>query len=224
MRAKVALAALVTAAGVSQVARAQISATASFSSQAVTAARFHYSGTLNNTGSTTIGTFWFAWIPGYDFLPSGPTNITSPPGWTYYVEGLGGGYSIQWTATTIAARLAAGANLAGFGFDSPDSPAVLRGPAPSFPFYPTVFSYIYDGAPELGFRGTLIPTVADACYANCDGSSTAPILNVNDFTCFLNKFATGDPTANCDGSSNPPILNVNDFTCFLNAYAGGCPQ
>ncbi|MFN0134441.1 MAG: GC-type dockerin domain-anchored protein [Phycisphaerales bacterium] len=60
------------------------------------------------------------------------------------------------------------------------------------------------------------------CYANCDGSTAAPILNVNDFTCFLNKFAAGDPTANCDGSTSAPTLNVNDFTCFLNAFAAGC--
>lgn len=31
------------------------------------------------------------------------------------------------------------------------------------------------------------------CYANCDGSSTAPILNINDFSCFLNAFAAGCP-------------------------------
>ena len=29
------------------------------------------------------------------------------------------------------------------------------------------------------------------CYANCDGSTTPPVLNVLDFTCFLNKFAAG---------------------------------
>ena len=29
--------------------------------------------------------------------------------------------------------------------------------------------------------------------------------------------------ANCDASTNPPVLNVNDFTCFLNLYAAGCP-
>jgi hypothetical protein len=61
------------------------------------------------------------------------------------------------------------------------------------------------------------------CYVNCDGSTTAPILNVNDFTCFLNKYSAGDPYANCDGSTAAPILNVNDFTCFLNRYALGCP-
>jgi N-acetylneuraminic acid mutarotase len=29
------------------------------------------------------------------------------------------------------------------------------------------------------------------CYANCDNSSTPPILNVGDFTCFLQKYAAG---------------------------------
>jgi len=62
-----------------------------------------------------------------------------------------------------------------------------------------------------------------ACYANCDGSSAAPVLNVNDFTCFLNRYAAGEAYANCDGSSAAPVLNVNDFTCFMNRYAAGCP-
>jgi hypothetical protein len=61
------------------------------------------------------------------------------------------------------------------------------------------------------------------CYANCDGSTVPPVLNVNDFQCFLNKFAANDPTANCDGSTAPPILNVNDFQCFVNRFAVGCP-
>jgi hypothetical protein len=61
------------------------------------------------------------------------------------------------------------------------------------------------------------------CYANCDASTTAPILNVNDFTCFLNRFVGGDPYANCDGGTVSPVLNVNDFSCFLNRFAAGCP-
>jgi hypothetical protein len=63
---------------------------------------------------------------------------------------------------------------------------------------------------------------AQSCYSNCDGSTTPPILNVNDFTCFLNAFAAGDPYANCDGSTTPPVLNVLDFTCFLDQFAAGC--
>ena len=61
------------------------------------------------------------------------------------------------------------------------------------------------------------------CYANCDGSTAAPILNVNDFICFQNRYAAGDSYANCDGSTAAPVLNVNDFICFQNQYASGCP-
>ena len=62
-----------------------------------------------------------------------------------------------------------------------------------------------------------------ACYANCDYSSSAPILNAGDFQCFLNKYAAGDAYANCDGSTASPALTVNDFQCFLNRFAAGCP-
>jgi hypothetical protein len=41
------------------------------------------------------------------------------------------------------------------------------------------------------------------CYPNCDGSTIAPCLNVQDFGCFLNKFANGDSYANCDNSTIP---------------------
>jgi hypothetical protein len=67
------------------------------------------------------------------------------------------------------------------------------------------------------------PMPSAPCYANCDGSTLAPLLNVNDFICFNNLYATGSSLANCDGSTLAPILNVNDFTCFLNKFAAGCP-
>ena len=35
------------------------------------------------------------------------------------------------------------------------------------------------------------PLAAGASYANCDASTVAPVLNVLDFTCFLNRFAAG---------------------------------
>jgi len=61
------------------------------------------------------------------------------------------------------------------------------------------------------------------CYANCDGSTIVPVLNVNDFTCFLNRYAAGQSYANCDASTIAPVLNVNDFVCFNNRFAAGCP-
>jgi len=69
----------------------------------------------------------------------------------------------------------------------------------------------------------LIDTDEPLCYANCDGSTEAPVLNVADFTCYLQSFTAGSWTANCDASTTPPVLNVADFTCFLQRFAAGCP-
>ncbi|MEX2219698.1 MAG: right-handed parallel beta-helix repeat-containing protein [Phycisphaerales bacterium] len=66
------------------------------------------------------------------------------------------------------------------------------------------------------FQGT-------SCYANCDGSVAAPVLNVGDLGCFVQRFAQGSPYANCDGSSAPPVLNIADFACFLQRFQEGCP-
>jgi len=61
------------------------------------------------------------------------------------------------------------------------------------------------------------------CYANCDGSTDAPILSGNDFGCFLAQFRNAEQYANCDGSTLPPIFNAGDFTCFLQKFRAGCP-
>jgi hypothetical protein len=60
------------------------------------------------------------------------------------------------------------------------------------------------------------------CYANCDNSTTPPILNIADFVCYQSLFAAGSSLANCDGSTTPPILNIADFVCFQAAFAAGC--
>jgi len=82
------------------------------------------------------------------------------------------------------------------------------------PAPPGEFSAVGMGS-EVGFA-------VAACYANCDGSTASPLLNANDFQCFLNAFAAGSSYANCDWSTAPPVLNANDFQCFLNAFAAGC--
>src|SRR5690348_17111375 len=62
---------------------AALNATATISTSQTTAP-FNYTITLHNTGDTDIGTFWFSWVPtpfSYDFLPSAPTNVSTPTGW-----------------------------------------------------------------------------------------------------------------------------------------------
>ncbi len=114
-----------------------------------------YTATLNDTGSTSIGTFWFAWVPGEDFLDVSPTNIVSPAGWTAVVthSGAGDGFAIQWKATSSASDLQSGASLSGFGFTSSETPAQLSGNSPFFSSTPELTSFTYTGAPfsDAGF-------------------------------------------------------------------------
>jgi hypothetical protein len=61
---------------------ASITASAVISSTP-TGANFNYNITLTNSASSTspIGTFWFAWVPGKDFLGTSPISETAPTGW-----------------------------------------------------------------------------------------------------------------------------------------------
>jgi hypothetical protein len=90
------------------------------------------------------------------------------------------------------------------------------------------FSYGTVTAPA--FRVTVMEP--SGCYANCDNSTTPPVLNVEDFVCFINEFSQGlalpapqqiGHYANCDNSTTEPVLNVEDFICFIDQFSQGCP-
>jgi hypothetical protein len=92
-------------------------------------------------------------------------------------------------------------------------------------FGPPGSAKLFVGGAFTTAGGNASPHIAawgPAWSANCDHSTTPPLLTIADFACFLNRFAAGDPYANCDGSATPPILTVADFGCFLNAFAAGC--
>ena len=117
---------------------------------------FQYDLTLNDPGTTTIGTFWFAWIPGANFMPVSPSNISSPAGWNAIVthDGSSDGFAVQWTASSPAQDLAAGSSLTGFGFDSTATPAQMAGVASFDPTFPVETSFVYSGTPfsDAGFE------------------------------------------------------------------------
>src|SRR5205807_6570362 len=77
---------------------ATITASATVSSQQLGPASYEYSLILKNTGTTPISTFWFAWEPFYDYLPSKLTSASGPAGWTGrpVADELYGGYSVEW--------------------------------------------------------------------------------------------------------------------------------
>ncbi len=113
---------------------------------------FHYTITLSSHEQDAIHTFWYSWVPGKNFLPTSPTNLQPPAGWTAKVthDSSTDGYGIQWVTT--GAGLTASAPLA-FGFDSTDTPDTLAGASTIYPTFAVGTSFYYKGAP-LSDAGT----------------------------------------------------------------------
>ena len=153
---------------------------------------------------------------------TGATVVTHPEGTSACLAGGSasftvtaggvGSFTYQWRRGS--APLSNGGNIS--GADTPTLVIDPVGPGDLGADYNCVVSNV------LGSDTSQSATLS-GCYANCDCSASTPSLNVLDFACFLNRYASGDPYANCDGSTTPPVLNVLDFSCFLNAFATGCP-
>jgi hypothetical protein len=130
---------------------------------------FDYAITLNNSAASTdsIGSLWFGWVPGADFLSSSPTKLLAPAGWTTNIthEGTNDGYAIQFVANSPSAALAPGSSLSGFGFTSSDTPAQLAGNSPLFPTFPETTSFVYQGAPLVGDSAQFVAPVSLAAQS-----------------------------------------------------------
>jgi hypothetical protein len=142
------LAAVVIAFGTTS-AWGALSASADVSTSQATAP-FEYNIALHNTGTTNIGSFWFAWNPtGYNFLPTQPLSVTAPANWTYTVTNLYSGYDgYGLEFVDNGTPIAPGGSVTGFKFTSIDTPTQLKGASPWFTQPPVTTSYVYIGAPE----------------------------------------------------------------------------
>jgi len=80
------------------------------------------------TSTDPIETFWFAWVPGSDFLATSPLSVTAPGGWksliTHFPDVPTNGFAIQFTTTTDP--LGPGDSRT-FRFTSADTPAMITG-------------------------------------------------------------------------------------------------
>jgi hypothetical protein len=156
-------------------------------------------------------------------LPSGSSNVaqgnlslTLQNGWYLVVFGSGAFGATATTGTLVAqdastAVPGAQLNITYRQASHPAGPGVFLQGAVA-----RVFVEYATGAP---------------CYANCDSSTTQPVVNTGDFTCFLQQYSAAVQLpaaqqqahyANCDGSTTFPMVNTGDFTCFLQKYAAGC--
>lgn len=128
-------------------ASASLMATAAIHATSLDSGEYQYDVQLNNVGTTTIGTFWFAWEPGFNYLSATPSNIVSPTGWSFQITTEPGATDagILWMAG--AQTLAPGASLA-FSFQSTETPDQLSGQAPApNADAPITTSFVYSGGP-----------------------------------------------------------------------------
>ena len=138
-----------------------IDASATISSVA-DGADFDYTITLTNTsgaGNDSIGTFWFSWVPGANFMNTMPTNIMTPTGWTDVVTGgASTGFAIQFDSSgavsnpvTSANDLAPGAT-ATFTFESATTPMELMGNSPNVAkgTFSELTAFVYAQEPLVG--------------------------------------------------------------------------
>jgi aminopeptidase N len=132
--------------------------------------------------------------------------------------------TLSYNATNFTAELTPGVTLPPGAYTLTCSDAITSGGAAAASLDGEITNNVLPSGEGLpGGSGVIGFTIqGPPCYANCDGSTSAPVLTANDFACFLNAYAGGESYANCDGSTTAPTLTANDFACFLNQYAGGC--
>jgi hypothetical protein len=123
---------------------------------------FNYTITLTNASSSNagIGTFWYSWVPGQDFLATSPTSVTPPPGWTDNITnmGRGDGFAIQFLANGPANDVRPGGSL-NFSFTSTDSPASVNDNSVFFPGTPVGTAFVYPQGPfsDVGHQFVVTP-------------------------------------------------------------------
>lgn len=122
---------------------------------------FQYTITLTNASASSqpIGTFWFSWVPGKDFMGTSPMDVLSPNGWADKIThgGSTDGYAIQWVAGSGSA-IQPGNSLT-FSFVSTEAPPTLYGDSPFYPGTSDLTAFVYHAGPfsDSGVKFLLTP-------------------------------------------------------------------
>ena len=133
-------------------------ATATISGVAAGGGVFDYTLTLNNTGTTTLDSFWYAWTLSGNNLSTPISNPGSSLGWTD--TAIEGNTSISWVGNT-SDELAPG-HSATFTFQSTETPtAITTAPSGESVAYvnangPTTFAQNEPGVASPVFSPTLV--------------------------------------------------------------------
>ena len=123
---------------------------------------YNYDITVTDTGTTTIGTFWFSWLPGEGFMSAAPSNVTGPTGWATAITNgnlPSDGFSVRWVAGPGLA-LNPGDTMSGFDFTSTLSPADLGELSTIHSGTPILTSFVYSGGPFSDAGASVLVTEA----------------------------------------------------------------
>ena len=195
---------------------------------------YQYTITLNDNGTTPIGTFWFAWnaSPDENFLPVQPTQIGSPQGWQAIVThgSAADGYGIQWAATSAASDLTPGASISTFTFSSTVPPITMLSKSQVDPTFATTASFIYSGTPfsDAGFNFSVAGLVSPQAVTNAYTGilRTFPTTSVLGQT--VNAIETGQMTlAQFDSeliSSEQTLYTTLPALVTIDAFYSATPQ
>ncbi len=111
---------------------------------------FNYTIALSNSSASnaSIGTFWYSWVPGEDFMATNPISVSPPTGWTDSVTnmGSGDGYAILFISNGSSSNVQPGSSL-NFSFVSADTPTEMSGDSVFYPGTPVGTSYVYPVGP-----------------------------------------------------------------------------
>jgi hypothetical protein len=156
-------------------AHASQTASATISSSPVGGGVFQYNIALTNTSTdgSPIGTFWFSWIPGVDYMQAQPTNITMPTGWTDSITGSNN--STDGNAIRYVAGAGSQLNQGGtddFSFESTETLAQLESHSPFGNNAIETTSVVYQGAPLIGTAFTFaVPEPASMTLITLSGAA-----------------------------------------------------
>jgi hypothetical protein len=157
-------------------------------------------------------------LPQSQWYGTGPITYSTLQNWT----GGGAGNSAANPMLSASLHLLSGSPCIDSGDNSALPPGAFADLDGHARFFDAPEANSGAGTPPFVDRGCFEAGAPAFCYPNIDNSTTSPVLNVLDFSTFLNLFASGHPLANCDASTIPPVLNTSDFLCFLNKFTAGC--
>ena len=185
---------------------------------------FNYAITLTNASSSSsgIGTFWYAWVPGQDFLATSPLSVSPPPGWTDNITnaGAGDGFAIQFLANSPANDLQPGSSL-NFSFTSADCARVGEWQFGVPPRYSGGHRIRLPAGPIQRRRPSIrrdIDTDADA-HADTDSAATPPVTVVSVETVKGKKHLATEIVVDLSGPVN--AARADNVAHFLLRTANG---